>query len=170
MTGSMQSPNTKRTMASRTLLALSLLPLFVSACDAIKSCTELGCDESDGYASFDLGEHYYDWDEEQDAEYTFTVTWGSGSASCATVVSGDVTCDSDLIALERSVDGMGDDEAYVIDAVLLTEFPGSTVLTIERDGALVVEQYFSVEASVDYPNGAECPPECRGWTGEVDGW
>ena len=133
------------------------------------SCTDLDC-ENNGYASFYLGAHYSAWEDEQEAEYTFTLTWGSGSASCTTVVSGSATCDSELISLERSGNGMGDDAWDEIDAVLLTEFTGDTVLTIERDGAVVQEQSFSVEAVVWYPNGEECPPECVTWGGDVDDW
>ena len=137
--------------------------------DTGEACTELDCDNN-GYATFGLYDRYDDWQDEQDAEYTFTLTWDAGAASCTSVVSGTPSCDSELISLERSGNGMGDDIWYAVEAVLLTEFPGATVLTIEREGVLVREQSFTVEASVWYPNGEECPPECVSWYSEVDNW
>ena len=139
--------------------------------DTGEDCTDLDC-ENNGYATFYLGEHYSAWQDEQDAEYTFTVTWDSGSASCTTVVSGSETCDSAIISLQSSGNGGGGggDSWNAIDAILLTEFTGDTVLTIERDGAVVREQSFVVEAVVWYPNDEECPPECVTWGGDVDDW
>jgi len=174
-------------------LQRSLLPLLLVACtttdkppyddtasttdsaqtwdteDTGEACTESDC-VNNGYATFWLGDHYDAWQDEQDAEYTFTLTWDAGAASCTSVVSGTPSCDSELISLERSGNGMGDDAWDAIDAVLLSEFPGATQLTIERDGAIVVEQSFTVEAEVWYPNGEECPPECTTWGADVDGW
>jgi len=155
-------------MNARSLLLLPLLTLPATACGP--GCTDLACNDEDGYAVFDLDARELPWQDEQDAEYTFTLSWDAGAASCTTLASGDETCDSELILLSHTIVGTEDEAWYTVDAVLLKGFHGSTVLTIERDGDLVLEQTFLVEVVVDHPNGEECMTECTGWVGEVDVW
>jgi len=163
-------------MSLRLLIPTLILPLCCVACESPKTpandteemCTEVGCDDDDEYAMFALDRSESDWQGEQGSTYTFTLSWDGGSASCVVVVPEYGSCDSG-IGIAYPEDDSGDTWTS-LEGVYLDTFPGPVTLTIERDGALVLEQEYIVEPVSDYPNGRDCPPECVSWSDTVDSW
>ena len=62
------------------------------------------------------------------------------------------------------------DEDNRLGAVEITALPETIGLVVERDDVEVLSQSFTVEPDVSYPNGPECEPACRTWSGTADAW
>lgn len=152
------------TRGSAWLLPVALV--FSTACGS-DDCTDLGCDEDDR-AAFSFDDPAAGW--EQDVSYRFAATWEGQTRSCEGTLADGLVCDSEEIHMERTGFGTEDDMEWSVDALILSVFPGEVTLRIEREGQVVHEQVYDVVAELEYPNGEDCPPECRTWHESVPGW
>ena len=151
----------------RSFWLLPLALVFATSCGS-DDCTDLGCAEDDGRAVFSFDEPAAGWGQE--VHYRFAATWEGATRSCEGTLADGLLCDSDEVRVQLFGSGSGDDIEWSVEAFTMTQFPGAVTLRIEREGQVVHEQDYEVVAEIDYPNGEECPPECRSWDASVPAW
>ncbi|MFT4628180.1 MAG: hypothetical protein ACI8PZ_006875 [Myxococcota bacterium] len=150
------------------LMFLASATLTLSGCG--QGCTDIGCDDGDGYAWFDLRAQTDTWPAEQELTYVFSLRFDGIDHVCAGSAASGFDCDSDVMNVVIATVGVGDAAWSSVEALSLTVFPPEVVLTVERRGEQVLEQSFEVHERVTYPNGEQCGSGCRGWTEVVRGW
>lgn len=149
------------------LLCCSLLSPACGDKDAT-ACTQVGCGEGADTATFVIPEPAAGWAAEQEVTYRFFISWEDTEEICAGSPSTGIWCDGEHSAVDPGT--AGDGASVALEALVLTTLPETVHLEIQREDETVVDQSFTLEPSVSYPNGPECPPACATWSGTVPGW
>jgi hypothetical protein len=152
--------------------ALILLPLLMtlSACgdkDAA-DCSNIGCGSDNETATFALEEPAGGWAADQEVTYRFFVGFDDEEEICAGTPGTGIWCDGEHNSVY--VDPTSDGEGNALSSLVLSTMPETVTLVIERGDAEVVNQSFTIEPDLSYPNGEGCEPVCSVWSGTVDSW
>ena len=131
-------------------------------------CTEVGCGDDDNTAFFSISEPASGWASEQDVTYRVFVRFDGEEEICAGTPATGMWCDGELLSGDPGT--ASDGSSISLDALVLETLPESVELVIEREDAEVVNQTFTIEPDLSYPNGPECAPVCATWSGTVEGW